>query len=90
MTAVTPHDEEHLLYESGAVISTDDSVCVFAVEGAIFIRRNSVGTPEGKCFTLFGTEHPSSCHSDSGVVKSTRWGGQDCHSASHWTYWPRR
>lgn len=50
VTAVTPHDEEHLLYESRAVISTDDSVCVFAVEGAIFIRRNSVGTPEGEMF----------------------------------------
>lgn len=45
VTALTPHDEEHLLYESGAVILPDDSVCVLRREGAIFIRCNSVGSP---------------------------------------------
>lgn len=43
--AVMPHDGEHLLYESRAVILTGDSVCVLRRGGAIFIRCNSVGSP---------------------------------------------
>ena len=58
----------------------------FATEGTIFITCNSVSSPNGKWFTSLGTGHQSSCHSDARVVKSTGGGGgQDCHSASHWT-----